>query len=86
MPIKIDGNACIGCGVCEFVCPNDVIRMDWEARLANAIYNKDCVSCRRCEQHCVSSAIELITLRFVQKSIEGFVMKNYFAGLGIKAD
>jgi len=43
---EINLELCMGCGVCEYVCPNDVIRM--RGQTAYVEYPEDCVSIRNC--------------------------------------
>ena len=59
---KIDERVCIGCGVCEMICPGDVIVMD-EAKKARIKYPQDCWTCFSCEMSCVVKAVDVHPFR-----------------------
>lgn len=48
---------CIGCGICEKLCPTNNIHMEKDRPL----YEADCLSCLACVQNCPQSAISLTT-------------------------
>ena len=53
--LELDIEACIGCGVCELVCPHAVFAVDGDAA---AIVNRDaCMECGACALNCESEAI-----------------------------
>jgi adenylylsulfate reductase subunit B len=47
----IDQKVCVGCGVCEMICPGDVIIMDGTGK-ARIKYPQDCWTCFSCEMAC----------------------------------
>lgn len=53
---RIDLEKCDGCGICLDSCPNDVLRLDAQGRVA-IIYPKDCHTCFLCEWDCPREAI-----------------------------
>ncbi len=59
----IDQEACNGCGICERVCPQDVIRLHPETRKALIVYLRDCQSCFLCELECPRNAIRVTPYR-----------------------
>jgi NAD-dependent dihydropyrimidine dehydrogenase PreA subunit len=85
MAIKVDLDCCTGCGVCILICPSNVIHMDREKNVALAKYNRDCASCRLCQEHCPFECIEVIT-RFVKKGTDTFPLRQYLTGLGVTLD
>lgn len=56
---NIDPDKCTGCGICEDLCPNDVIRMNEQGDLACIKYGSDCSVCFICEEECPGGAIEV---------------------------
>ncbi len=55
---NIDLKKCTKCGICEDVCPNDVIRNDGGSQPYIA-YQEDCSTCFICEEECPEKAIEV---------------------------
>lgn len=53
--LALDTEKCIGCGVCQIVCPQAVLGMN--AKHAR-IHNRDaCMECGACAQNCPTGAI-----------------------------
>lgn len=55
---KIDGEVCIGCGICQTICPAGVIAMD-EGQRATIKYPADCWTCFSCELSCPVKACDV---------------------------
>ncbi len=66
---EINPRLCIGCGVCEAVCPADVIRMSETTGKAVISYAKDCWTCYNCEIDCSVGAITVDPIRKQKPSI-----------------
>lgn len=54
--IEIDKNKCIGCGLCQKVCPNDTITITDNNK--RKIEIKECLTCFECQRVCPVSAIK----------------------------
>ena len=59
---SIDVKACIGCGICELVCPGSVIEMNG-SEMAQIKYPEDCWTCFSCELSCPVKAIDVHPFR-----------------------
>jgi NAD-dependent dihydropyrimidine dehydrogenase PreA subunit len=59
----IDREKCDGCGLCELICPMDVIRLEKEINKALVQYLRDCQSCFLCELECPREAIRVTPFR-----------------------
>ena len=59
---SIDARVCVGCTVCELICPGDVIIMDDEKK-ARIKYAQDCWTCFSCELACPVKAIDVHPFR-----------------------
>ena len=66
---EIDALQCVGCGICEMVCPADVIRMSAETQKAVIVYGKDCWTCFACELGCPVDAIDVDPIKKQQPNI-----------------
>ena len=55
----INQERCDGCGNCELICPQDVIRVNVEEGKAVIKYLRDCQSCFLCELECSNKAIHV---------------------------
>ncbi len=58
--INLDRSVCIGCGVCEEVCPLGVYRMDDEQKKSVMKYPSKCTACTACVVQCPTGAISLV--------------------------
>jgi L-aspartate semialdehyde sulfurtransferase ferredoxin len=56
--IKIDEDACVGCGSCVDDCPNDVYEMDEEKGKTKVVNEQDCMACLSCHEICPAQAME----------------------------
>lgn len=63
MIVRIEQGKCTGCGICEEVCPLDVIRLDGQLKKAYIRYPRDCQSCFVCELECPAGAVTVDPLR-----------------------
>jgi len=50
-----DPALCVGCGMCETVCPHRVFLMD--GRLAQVVRARACMECGACQLNCPTGAI-----------------------------
>lgn len=57
MKIKIDKEACIGCGLCESICPAVFVMKDSKAELKVKESSKPCV--KEAAESCAVNAIKL---------------------------
>jgi NAD-dependent dihydropyrimidine dehydrogenase PreA subunit len=55
----INDEKCVGCKLCVYACPVDVIRMDADTEKAVALYPEDCMCCALCEDACWVGAISV---------------------------
>lgn len=56
MSIRIDQKKCVGCGMCQNVCPGTLISV--HNGKANMDYPRDCWGCASCVKECKFGAIE----------------------------
>jgi len=54
---KVDEILCINCGLCENICPTDVLRRD--GKKIHIAYPDDCCSCMECLSICPMDAVIL---------------------------
>ena len=53
--LNLDNEACVGCGMCEIVCPQGVFKM---IKNKSKIFDLDgCMECGACSKNCPTSAI-----------------------------
>ncbi len=53
--LELDGEKCIGCGMCREVCPHQVFKIEaGKARIQN---RDDCMECGACARNCPAEAI-----------------------------
>ena len=55
--LKLDREACIGCGVCEEVCPHQVFVLRGEK--AEIVDADSCMECGACRTNCPAEAIRV---------------------------
>ena len=63
MPPVFNMDKCIGCGLCEELCPADAIfsREDEEGKLVPYVkYPEECWHCGSCRQDCPQEAIGIV--------------------------
>lgn len=53
--LTLDEQACVGCGMCEIVCPHRVMAI--ENRKAKVVDYNGCMECGACATNCPSNAI-----------------------------
>ncbi|MBR0405260.1 MAG: leucine-rich repeat protein [Eggerthellaceae bacterium] len=54
----VDVDSCIGCGICEDACQQDVLRV--AGRTAKVIKPENCTGCEECSNQCPMSAIRVL--------------------------
>ncbi|MBK1662906.1 4Fe-4S ferredoxin [Rhodospirillum rubrum] len=58
--VTFDETACVGCKMCEHVCPGGAIRFDERPEgLRFMIWHNTCVNCGLCAHYCLTKAIKL---------------------------
>ncbi|MFW6054477.1 MAG: mercury methylation ferredoxin HgcB [Thermodesulfobacteriota bacterium] len=55
--LKLDQDRCVGCGMCELVCPHGVLAL--QNNKAGVRDRDGCMECGACALNCPTSAIEL---------------------------
>jgi NAD-dependent dihydropyrimidine dehydrogenase PreA subunit len=55
--LRLDHDACTGCGVCTTVCPHAVFRIE-EKKAVLANFNS-CMECGACQRNCAFGALEV---------------------------
>ena len=58
--VKVDMDACTGCGTCYDACFVNVFRWDGTKEKPIVAYPEDCVECNKCELGCPVNAIQVI--------------------------
>lgn len=55
--LKLNSDKCTGCGICTFVCPHRILRVD-NGKVT--IEDKDrCIECGACAKNCAFNAISV---------------------------
>ena len=62
--LKIDGNKCVGCGICAKGCPTQNIKITD----GKAVASSQCTMCYRCVSYCPSQAITLLGKTLYQQA------------------
>lgn len=57
MPPVVYKEKCLGCGICEEICPGDLMELD-ENNIAFCRAARDCWDCMACIKECPSGALE----------------------------
>ncbi|MGV8083840.1 MAG: ferredoxin family protein [Coriobacteriia bacterium] len=55
--VRNDLSLCIGCGVCEMVCPMDVMYLDTEKKKSVIAYIQNCQTCGQCWLRCPTGSL-----------------------------
>ena len=55
--LKLDQDACIGCGLCETVCPHGVLQLSH--RKAQIVDLDGCMECGACATNCPTRAVRV---------------------------
>ena len=55
--LKLDTDTCVGCGLCEIVCPHGVFQL--EGKKAKICDRDGCMECGACAQNCPTDAIRV---------------------------
>ena len=57
--VVIDEDACIACGECVTICPNDILYIDQTKNVCKVMDETDCDKSRGCERVCPTDAIKI---------------------------
>ena len=55
--LELDPELCVGCGVCEVVCPHAVFQI--RGKKAEIVDRDGCMECGACVQNCAAGAIRV---------------------------
>ncbi len=55
--LRLDEEACVGCGLCETVCPHGVVQLN--QRKAHIVDLNGCMECGACALNCPTQAIRV---------------------------
>lgn len=55
--LKLDGEKCVGCGMCTQVCPHGVLEM--QDRKAQIVDLNGCMECGACSTNCPTEALSV---------------------------
>jgi len=55
--LELDPESCVGCGVCEVVCPHAVFQI--RGKKAEIVDRDGCMECGACAQNCAAGAIRV---------------------------
>lgn len=59
MAIIVDPKRCNGCGICQELCPGDLMVVNAKTKKAYIRDNSDCWNCMVCVKHCPEGAITI---------------------------
>ncbi len=68
MPPVINLDKCTGCGICEAVCPGDLIYTDEQTGQVGVRYPDECWYCGSCRADCPADAV---TYEFPEAALRG---------------
>lgn len=60
MPPRVDVTKCTGCGICDLVCPGDVIHQLDKELYPLVRYPEECWYCGSCRADCPEEAISYV--------------------------
>jgi NAD-dependent dihydropyrimidine dehydrogenase PreA subunit len=60
MPPLLDMEKCSGCGICDRICPLDVIHFDDQKKIPIVMYPDECWHCGSCRLECPKEAIKIV--------------------------
>lgn len=77
--LRLETAACVGCGMCEIVCPHGVFQMEGGKA---AIHDRDgCMECGACSLNCPSGAIRVTP----GVGCAEYIIKTWIKGKGAAA-
>jgi NAD-dependent dihydropyrimidine dehydrogenase PreA subunit len=74
--LRLDLDACVGCGVCEIVCPHGVFQMN--GKKAEISDLDGCMECGACAQNCAAGAIQVTP----GVGCAGYIIQTWIKGKG----
>lgn len=54
MAVRVDRDACTGCGSCTFICPEEAMHLEGEKAVVD---DKRCNDCGLCVENCPNGAL-----------------------------
>lgn len=54
MAVRVDRDACTGCGSCTFICPEEAMHLEGEKAVVD---DKHCNDCGLCVENCPNGAL-----------------------------
>ncbi|MCP4689016.1 MAG: 4Fe-4S dicluster domain-containing protein [Desulfobacterales bacterium] len=77
--LSLNQEACVGCGVCEAVCPHGVLFI--ENRKARVVDKDGCMECGACALNCPSDAVSVTP----GVGCAEYIIKTWLKGKGASA-